>query len=186
VLVLEGDDVLYSRTVDLKAAEHREVVLDLEKIFREAPRDRKKLSESRVELGGSAPTEIVRYWNGQRIGGLVTGIAGIAAMGIGFGFGGATLGEKSTIEESCVAAARDTSYCSPVGRAAAESTQLNGHLAEGFIIGGAVITAVGITLFFAAPSPSGDLDERASSPPVFGVSAYGGTAEVGVAARGSF
>lgn len=186
VLVLQGDDVLYSRTVDLKASEHRDVMLDLEKIYAEAPRDRKKLSEAEVELGGSAPAEPVRYWNGQRIAGLITGVAGIAAMGIGFGFGGAALGEKPTIEAECVPAARDTSYCSPVGRAAAQSTEINGHLAEGFIIGGAVITAVGITLFFAAPTPGGDLDERAEVPPVFGVGAYGNGSEAGISARGTF
>lgn len=167
--VTEGDDVLWQQTMSLTEGQQATVKIDMKKIRDAAPTVKRKRAREDVKLGGgaAAPTP---YWGAQRISGLVVAGVGVVGAGVGFGLGGAALSKKSQVDANCVdaGAKSSTKYCTPAGIQAASSARNLASASQWLLVGSAAVAAVGITVFFTAPSSSSasELERRAYFVPI--------------------
>ena len=85
--------------------------------------------------------------------GLVGAGVGVVALGIGTVFGVLAIGSKNTENSHCGKAigAPSDNLCDAQGYAASSSLSSRATLSTAFIIGGAVVGAGGVALYFAAP-----------------------------------
>lgn len=109
-------------------------------------------------------------WTPTRISGLVFGIAGLAGLGLGVGFGVAAISDAETAHESC----NGNSCTSQEGVDAAESGNTKGTVSTvGFAAGGALVVT-GILLWALGPSRSSERSDATAkwqwSPVVTGSS----------------
>jgi hypothetical protein len=95
----------------------------------------------------------------QRIIGLVIGAVGVAALGVGIGFGvDALVKNDASNDGGCV-----DNLCPPNALALRNTALTEAHLATGLIVVGLVNVVAGLIVFFTAPS---DEDKRSAWRPL--------------------
>lgn len=121
------------------------------------------------------------YWNGQRIGGVALGAAGIAGITVGAVYGVKAAQSMAGSDERCIQGNPDR--CTPEGYALRQDANTQGWISNVGIGAGALAVAGGVVLFLLAPKPAPakrDATARIELSPLLG----GGLG--GIAARGAF
>lgn len=128
-----------------------------------------------------APTS---SWNGQKTAGIVVGAIGIVGLGVGIGFGAATLAKVGSIADDHLCDESDPPKCVPAGiEAHADANTLANVSNVSLAVGGAALVT-GIIVFATAPrgSKAPPSDKQAAVHVEAGASPFGAH----VALRGAF
>jgi hypothetical protein len=156
VSVRRGDKVLKSVDVEAKEGETAHTALDLGAIDREFPEEKPAPPPTATATAPPAPTPAPPPppppSNGQKTLGFVVGGVGLAALVTAGAFELVALSKKSKADEpdQCV-----NNYCSPNGFSTIDSAKKYATIGQWVGVGGVLLTAVGATLVFTAPSSEG-------------------------------
>jgi hypothetical protein len=112
------------------------------------------------------------YWNGQRIGGVVVGSAGIAGVIVSAALGVVTMSKNNSSKQQCSPA--DPNFCNATGVALRADAITAGNGSTAAIVAGGVLLAGGIVLFATAPSPKSKEAARVEIVPGIGALAFRG------------
>jgi hypothetical protein len=100
-------------------------------------------AEPREEAGDP---ESSAGWSPWRTAGIVVGAVGVAALGIGIGFGIVAINKKDEAELHC----DEANTCDDEGIALQKDGLTAAHVSTGMFIGGGVLVAAGLTMFLVA------------------------------------
>ncbi|HEY3235295.1 MAG TPA: hypothetical protein VGJ84_11270 [Polyangiaceae bacterium] len=124
----------------------QQVIIDPLKDLSVAPAETASVSHRAPEKPVGEPATETGSGSHQRLYALVTGGAGVAALGVGTVFGIRALQLMSRANSEC------SSYCSTSGIRDSRSAATSANVSTGFFIGGAVLTSLGAVLFLTAPA----------------------------------
>jgi hypothetical protein len=164
VTVRRGDQELTRQEVRLVEGARVELALDLEAIDRAAPAPPPATPPPKPRPEAPPPEP---FWNAQRTTGLIVGavgVAGLASFGV---LEGIAISKKADADEtgSCF-----EGFCTPEGARTSEDAETFAEAGQWVGIGGAVVLAVGVTLFLtaggSAPAPAAQAQQRALLVPV--------------------
>lgn len=160
VTVRRGDKVLKTETVSAKEAETASVAFDLAALDKEFPEEKPPPAPVVVappppKPAGPPPSST------QKTVGYVLGGAGIVALATAGVLGYVAMQKKSKADEpdQCV-----NQYCSPNGFDTIDSAKSYATIAQWVGIGGVLLTSVGATLIFTAPSAPEQAKARRRAP----------------------
>jgi len=158
VTVRRDDKVLKSESVTAKASETVKVAFDLAAIDREFPEEKPVAPPATAPTAPTAPPPPPPPPSGQKTLGYVVGGAGVVTLLAAGVLEYVAISKKSKADEpdQCL-----NGYCSPNGFETIDSAKKYATIGQWVGIGGVLLTAVGATLIFTAPTHT----ERASRPP---------------------
>jgi hypothetical protein len=100
------------------------------------------------------------FWNGQRIGGVAMGGAGLVSMIVGAAFAAKAAAKNSDSLPHCLPS--DVTKCDATGVALRNDAFTAAHVSTGTFIAGGVLAAGGIVVFLTAPrKPTASADSQA-------------------------
>lgn len=138
---------------------------------------------------GPKPDAPTSSWNGQKTAGIVVGVIGIVGLGVGAGFGGATLAKVGDISDQGLCDESDPPRCSPAGIEAHQDADTLANVSNvGLAVGGAALLT-GIIVFATAPRGSSAkpaADAKAAAAPTFQLRAGASPVGARVTLRGTF